>query len=129
MAPKMDDTVRLYFERLTAGNTEGVLALFAPEGQVQSPFLGRVRADAFFRKLADSSRNSMLTVHDVLLNPDASTAAARFRYDWELSDGTEISFEGVDYFRFDRDGKIAEMLIYYDTHPLRKEVGDKYSRA
>ncbi|MDJ0993653.1 MAG: nuclear transport factor 2 family protein [Dinoroseobacter sp.] len=121
--------VQAYFTALTAGDTDSILRLFAPGATVLSPFLGVVDAPAFFLKLSAASNGSKLTVHDVLLNADASSAAGHFRYDWTLNSGDDISFEGVDLFHFARDGRFSKLLIYYDTHPLREEVGDKYANA
>lgn len=124
-----DDTrrhaIQTYFERLTAGDTEGILALFAPDARVHSPFLGDRPVRAFFEKLADASVQSTLTVFDVLLGE--GTGAGQFRYDWVLKDGSTLSFEGVDHFAFDAEGRFTAMRIYYDTHPVREQVGDKYA--
>lgn len=119
--------VRAYFQALTEGNTAQVLSLFTPEATVLSPFLGEIAASAFFPKLEAASNGSKLTVFDVLLNEDASSAAGHFRYDWTLASGDDLSFVGVDLFHFAPDGRFTKLLIYYDTHPLREEVGDKYS--
>jgi len=121
--------VRDYFKALSAGDTAAIIALFAEDATVVSPFLGEVAAAPFFKKLEAASNGSTLTVHDVLLNADASSAAGHFRYDWTLASGDALSFEGVDLFHFAPDGRFAKMLIYYDTHPLREEVGDKYANA
>ncbi len=128
-APEKTAQVQAYFAALTAGDTKAILDLFAPGATVLSPFLGIVEAPAFFAKLAAASNGSTLTVHDVLLNADASSAAGHFRYDWTLASGDAISFEGVDLFHFAPDGRFSKLLIYYDTHPLREEVGDKYANA
>ncbi|WP_425046135.1 nuclear transport factor 2 family protein [Primorskyibacter sp. S87] len=119
------DRIRQYFQALTDGDTETILSLFAPDGEVHSPFLGVMRADAFFAKLSDASAGSHLTVLDVLHGEE--TGAARFQYDWTLKDGNVIDFEGVDHFTFAADGRFSAMRIYYDTHPLREAVGDKYA--
>ncbi|MDA4846066.1 nuclear transport factor 2 family protein [Hoeflea poritis] len=122
-------TIRQYFERMTAGDIEGIIGMFADDGFVVSPFLGTVPTRPFFEKLGNASSNSVLTVHDVLIGEDGSTGAGHFRYDWTLADGSQLTFEGVDHFTFDDDRKFKSMKIYYDTHPLRREVGDKYANA
>lgn len=118
-------TIHRYFDRLTAGDTAGILALFAPDGRVDSPFLGELPAPEFFAKLSDASVQSTLTVFDVLLGQD--TGAGHFRYDWKLKDGSMLRFEGVDHFTFDAEGRFTMMRIFYDTHPVREQVGDKYA--
>jgi hypothetical protein len=129
----MSDTqvsqVERYFELMTAGDIVGIVSLFAGDAFIMSPFLGRVPASEFFPKLGGASTASLLTVHDILLGRNGDSAAVHFRYDWTLADGSDLTFEGVDYFTFAPDGKFQSMLIYYDTHPLRLKVGDKYATA
>ncbi len=129
MQDRMEAQIRAYFAALTAGDMDRVIALFADDGAVVSPFLGTLPARAFFEKLGKASAQSSLTVHDVLIGTAGETGAAHFRYDWTLADGSKISFEGVDHFTFAPDLRFRMMRIYYDTHPLRQEVGDKYANA
>jgi hypothetical protein len=92
----------------------------------------RMPAREFFPKLAQASRQSVITLIDLFASaqPAADTVrvAAYFRYDWTLSDGRLVDFTCVDVFEF-RTGsdRIASMHIVYDTHPLRERVGDKYA--
>jgi hypothetical protein len=57
----------------------------------------------------------------------APRATGYFVYDWGLKDGSAVRFECVDVFDFDAQGRIERMMIVYDTHPIRSEVGDKYA--
>jgi ketosteroid isomerase-like protein len=126
------DTVRRYLRHLQAGDAAGLVATFAEDGVVHSPFLGSMGAPAFFAKLAQASSRSVITVVDLFSSaqpaPEVLRVAAYFRYDWTLNDGRELSFVCVDVFSF-RPGSelIQEMHIVYDTHPLREQVGDKYA--
>jgi len=142
--------IRTYFERLTASDMAGVLALFAPRAKVTSPYLGTLPATAFFASLDQASAQNRLTVFDVLLGEKGDSGAAHFEYDWTLASGDRIVFEGVDYFRFaaaadadagdgagagtgdgDSNGgtRFTSLSIFYDTHPAREQVGDKYQRT
>ena len=121
--------VRTYFDRLTVSDIAGIVALFEDDGFVESPFLGTLPASEFFAKLGNASRENRLTVFDVLLGEAGDSAAARFEYDWTLASGERFVFQGVDYFRFGPTGRFASMSIYYDTHPVREDVGDKYASA
>jgi hypothetical protein len=122
-------TVRRYLECLHASDTDGLVACFAPAGHVVSPFLGNMAARPFFTKLAQSSRQSVITPIDLFesVNQGKPRVAAYFRYDWTLNDGKVVSFTCVDVFEFDADARITAMSIVYDTHPIREEVGDKYA--
>lgn len=121
--------VRRYFDRMSASDIAGIIALFEDDAHVMSPFLGRMRASDFFEKLGSASSASKLTVFDVLLGENADSAAAHFEYDWTLKSGEQFVFQGVDYFKFGESGRFASMSIFYDTHPVREEVGDKYASA
>ena len=121
--------IRKYFELMSNSDIDGIIAMFAPDGFVMSPFLGKVNASGFFKKLGNASTQSTLTIHDILISGSKNAGAGHFRYDWTLADGSELAFEGVDYFTFNDDLKFQSMHIYYDTHPLRLEVGDKYANA
>ena len=121
--------VRKYFERLTASEIGDIIEMFEPSGEVDSPYLGRMLASKFFAKLGNASQQNKLTVFDVLIGENRDSAAAHFEYDWTLSGGDRIVFQGVDYFKFSERGKFAALSIFYDTHPTRKGVGDKYANA
>jgi hypothetical protein len=127
------DTVRTYLSHLHTSNTDGLIACFEDDGVVHSPFLGTMRAGDFFRKLAQASSGSVITVLDLFASAQSESGgsvrvAAYFRYDWTLSDGREVTFTCVDVFTFDAgSARIRDMNIVYDTHPLREEVGDKYA--
>ena len=43
--------VRANFERLTAADYDAIVAMFAKEGWVDTPFLGKIPASDFFAKL------------------------------------------------------------------------------
>lgn len=127
------DTVRTYLRHLHAGDTAGLIATFEDDGVVHSPFLGTMQARDFFPKLAQASRQSVITLIDLFASvqpvDQIVRVAAYFRYDWTLSDGSVVDFTCVDVFGFRPSGdRIESMHIVYDTHPLRERVGDKYAQ-
>jgi len=122
------DTVRHYLTQLQAGNTAAMIDAFEVDGLVHSPFLGEMPARDFFLRLAQASRQSVITVHDLFFTvqptEEMARAAAYFRYDWTLADGRVVSFNCVDLFEFHAGSdRIDKMRIVYDTHPLRERVG------
>lgn len=119
--------VRHYFELMTASDIAGIVSLFEEKAHVHSPFLGKMQAAEFFNKLGNASNASKLTVFDVLLGENGNSAAAHFEYDWTLKSGENIVFQGVDYFKFSENNRFSSMSIFYDTHPVREDVGDKYA--
>jgi hypothetical protein len=82
-------------------------------------------AAEFFMKLGQASEASRLDVFDVLLGEES--AAAHFAYDWTMAGGARFVFQGIDHFRFGPNARFASLSIFYDTHPVRELVGDKYA--
>jgi len=124
----MKQAVRKYLAALEAGDVEKAASLFIPDSWVQSPFLGRVPVRDYVRKVVGASSGAKLTVHDVLVSAEGHLrAVGYYLYDWSLKDGSNVSFECADVFNFDlATGKIASIVLVYDTHPVRGVVDKKY---
>ena len=124
----MQRMVHDYLRALEAGDADRAAALFIPDGCVESPFLGRLPVKQFVKKVADSSRGTKLTVHDVLVSAEGHLrAVAYYQYDWRLKDGSRVSFDCADVFNFDPStGHIQSIVLVYDTHPVRAVVENKY---
>jgi ketosteroid isomerase-like protein len=124
----MRQAVRNYLSALEAGDADKAAALFVADGWVQSPFLGKLPVREYVRKVTSSSTSSTLTVHDVLVSAEGHLrAVGYYLYDWTLKDGSKVSFDCADVFNFDADtGRIASIVLVYDTHPVRGVVDRKY---
>ena len=124
----MQKAVRKYLLALEAGDPDKAAALFVADGWVQSPFLGRLPVRDYIEKVASASATSRLTVHDILVSAEGHLrAVAYYLYDWSLKDGTRVSFDCADVFNFDPDtGRIASVVLVYDTHLVRGAVDKKY---
>jgi hypothetical protein len=124
----MQKAVRKYLKALEASDVEKAAALFTADGWVQSPFLGRIPVRNYIAKVAAASSSSELTVHDVLVSAEGHMrAVAYYLYNWQLKDGTQVAFECADVFNFDPEsGRIASVVLVYDTHLVRDFVENKY---
>jgi ketosteroid isomerase-like protein len=124
----MQQAVRKYLQALEAGDADSATSLFVADGWVQSPFLGRLPVRDFIEKVASASGDSKLTVHDVLVSAEGHLrAVAYYLYDWSLKDGSRVSFDCADVFNFDLNtGRIASVVLVYDTHLVRGVVDKKY---
>ena len=124
----MQRSVHEYLKALEAGDADRAAALFISDGWVESPFLGRLPVRQYVRKVADASRGTKLTVHDVLVSAEGHLrAVAYYQYDWRLKDGSRVSFDCADVFNFDPStGHIQSIVLVYDTHPVRAVVENKY---
>jgi ketosteroid isomerase-like protein len=124
----MQQAVRKYLQALEAGDADNATSLFVADGWVQSPFLGRLPVRDFIEKVASASGDSKLTVHDILVSAEGHLrAVAYYLYDWSLKDGSRVSFDCADVFNFDLNtGRIASVVLVYDTHLVRGVVDKKY---
>jgi hypothetical protein len=124
----MQRAVRKYLKALEAGDADRAAALFVADGWVESPFLGRIPVREYVHKVTAASRSTALTVHDVLVSAEGHMrAVAYYLYDWQLKDGSKVSFECADVFNFDPEtGHIASIVLVYDTHLIRDVVENKY---
>ena len=104
--------IRRYFELMSASDIDGIIEPFDDDAYVLSPFLGKMAASDFFKKLGNASNQSTLTVFDVLLGENGDSAAAHFEYDWILASGEQIIFQEVDY---DKVEKLRGMNITLTT--------------
>ena len=125
------EVLERYMRLLAASDYAGIVELFAPDGRVYSPFLGEMDAAPFFERLKGASEKNVITPLDVFVSArDSNQATACFRYDWTVTDGTQISFEVMDLFEFaEGTGKVRKLTLIYDTHPIRESVGNKYETA
>lgn len=112
-----DQLVAAYLEALAAGDVEGITSLFAPGGRVHSPLYGVLPATEFYPALFADTRRSVLRLRQTLQGE--STVAFWFDFDWVLGDGTPAPFTVVDVAELDPDGRVTDLHITYDTHPLR----------
>lgn len=127
-AERFSRRIEDYLAALQAGEVNAICAHFAPQARVFSPFLGWMDVRPFFEAVARASGTSVLTLLDICVSTRGRrSATGRFTYDWGLKDGSRVCFDCVDVFDFDADGQIEQLLIVYDTHPIRRDVGDKYA--
>ncbi|PXX48410.1 nuclear transport factor 2 family protein [Aquitalea magnusonii] len=116
-----------YLQQLEEGNVDGVVALFASDARIYSPLLGWVSPRPFYAKLADASGNSRITLLDIFHSTQGKHSAnAYFRYDWVLRDGSKVCFDCIDVFDFNAQGLIEKLVIIYDTHQIRADLGDRF---
>ncbi|MBS0378963.1 MAG: nuclear transport factor 2 family protein [Proteobacteria bacterium] len=124
----MQKIVHAYLKALETGDPEKAAGLFIPDGWVESPFLGRIPVRQYVKKVAESSKGTRLTVHDVLISAEGHLrAVAYYNYDWRLKDGSRVAFDCADVFNFDPStGHIQSIVLVYDTQPVRDVVEHKY---
>lgn len=129
------DVADRYLVALDAGELDGMLDLFADGAVVRSPLRGEVPAGEFFADLFEETERSDITpiqtfqsagdgAEDEFGGDGDRFAAAFFRYDWTLKDGRSASFECVDVFELDAEGRIERLTLVYDAEDVRRQLGD-----
>lgn len=104
-----------------------MLRLFTEDALITSPFLKNKSPQEFFSKVFEASAKSDIHLYHLFINPqNPSHLNVYFRYDWTLNNGTQVSFDCIDLFKFNSESRITQLTIIYDTHPIREQVGDKY---
>ena len=82
----------------------------------------------YIKKVAESSKGTKLTVHDVLVSAEGHLlAVAYYMYYWRLKDVSRVAFDCADVFNFDpSSGRIQSIVLVYDTQPVRGVVESKF---
>ncbi|MGF6873033.1 hypothetical protein OKW35_002505 [Paraburkholderia sp. MM5477-R1] len=89
--------IRTYLQALECGDVAAICALFTPDAQIFSPFLGWMKPAPFFAKVDAASGESKITPIDICVSASgARRATGCFIYDWGLKDGSAVRFECVD---------------------------------
>ncbi len=117
--PGGDDSLavlRLFGERLAAGDAEGASALFTPDAEYDEPpaysSRGRDALRAFIADFAATHTDVRFEVLRALASPDGATLAAEWRWSYtRRADGTRRAFEGMCFVEL-RDGLMASWRGY-----------------
>lgn len=109
--------VEQYAARLSAGDVEGIVALFAPDGVMEDPIgspvkVGHRAIREFFAQSIEFAHPQMSIPGSVAVVPDAAAAAMAYRVESTIGDDT-IVVEGIDTFHFDADGLIVSMQAFF----------------
>jgi len=108
------ETVREYYQRIDAGDHDGLLALFAADVTYERPGQGAIEGiddlERFYRHERPLSEGD----HDLqAVVVDGDTAAVRGRFTGRQGD-RRVAFGFADFHTFDDDGLIAHRVTYTD---------------
>ena len=124
----VDHLVNEYLAGLEAADADRVIALFAPDGIVESPLYGTMPAAEFYPVLFTDTASSRLTLRARMTGSTEGRAVISFwfDFDWTLSTGEPAPFTVVDVAELDEHGLIERLHIVYDTHPIRDAFNDAH---
>lgn len=108
-----------YLNGLASANLEGILRLFSPTAQVQSPLYGKMPATTFYQNLFKDTQSSVVQLKDVLTNEQNRSACLFFAYTWTLANGAKVQFDVIDYLQLNENGLVDLLQIVYDTRHSR----------
>lgn len=123
--PEGDTVADRYLAALDAGDLDAVLELFADGAVVRSPLQGEVGAEPFFRDLFErTARSDIDVVQTFESRGEDPFAAAYFEYDWTLEDGRSVTFDCMDVFELDGEGRIVRLTLLFDGDGVRRALED-----
>ena len=117
----MQATIRQYLNALEKADFDQLMTLFSDKAIVISPLYGRRPASEFYKELLEDTKQSKLKLLGIFNNSNEKSAAVNFLYEWTLANGEVNSFDCVDIFEFEKEGKIKSVKIIYDTAQTRPD--------
>ncbi|GJM36273.1 MAG: hypothetical protein DHS20C18_52740 [Saprospiraceae bacterium] len=112
-------TILTYLSLLEQADYKKVISLFEEKANIFSPLYGKQSPAIFYRQLFDDTRQSRIKILDIYQGQHSQNWSVNFLYHWTLANGTETTFDCVDLFEFNEDGKITSLRIIYDTQNTR----------
>lgn len=115
-------TIKQYFEATRSHDrVEAMVACFAPDSvshdPAESPALeGHAALRQYFTHIASLFATVGLTAEFASIN--GSKAAVKWVGQGMSHRGRAVTFEGIDLFEFNADGKIQSLQAYWDTAAL-----------
>ena len=126
MQTDVDRLVHEYLASLEAADADRVIALFTPDGIVESPLYGTMPAAEFYPVLFADTASSRLTLRTTMTGSTEGRTIVSFwfDFDWILSTGKPAPFTVVDVAELNEAGLVERLHIVYDTHPIRDAFND-----
>ena len=122
---QMETTARAYFERVTKGDVEGILSLFADDALIINPMTGEqgIRGKEALRAFYTNLTGSLVDYHagptDIVI--DGNKLVAPLHLVGKTKDGTPIEMNNLNFWTFE-NGKFKVLRIYMDTYPYRQAL-------
>jgi ketosteroid isomerase-like protein len=122
---QMETAARTYFERVTKGDINGILELFADDAQIINPMTGEAGIKgkealrAFYTNLVASLVDYHAGPTDIII--DGHKLVAPLHLEGKTKDGNSIVMNNLNFWTFE-NGKFKVLRIYMDTHPYRQAL-------
>src|SRR5207245_6939268 len=120
---QMEAAAHAYFERVTKGDVDGILALFADDAQLINPMTGAegIKGKAALRAFYQNLVNSLVDYHaratDIII--DGNKLVAPLHLEGKTKDGTPIVMKNMNFWTFTENGKIRVLCFYMESSAFR----------
>ena len=127
---QMEAAAHTYFERVTNGDVDGILELFADDAKLINPVTGeegiqgKVALRTFYEKLTSSLVDYKAAATDIII--DGNKLVAPLHLAGKTTDGQPLVMNNLNFWTFE-DGKFKVLRIYMDTHPYRQALSQALS--
>ena len=122
---QMEAAAHTYFERVTKGDVDGILSLFADDAQLINPMTGeagikgKAALRAFYRNLVNSLVDYHARATDIII--DGNKLVAPLHLEGKTKGGIPIVMNNLNFWTFE-SGKFKVLRIYMDTYPYRQAL-------
>ena len=122
---QMEAAAQRYFECVTKGDVDSILALFADDARLINPMTGedgiqgKAALRTFYQQLVSSLVDYQAGATDIVI--EGNTLVAPLHLEGKTPDGQPIVMNNLNLWTFE-DGKFKTLRIYMDTHPYRQAL-------
>ena len=113
-----------YFEATRSNNARQWASCFSPNALVEDPVgttpINDSEAILEFGKTFIASFETV-GLHEEFVHVVGDEAAARWTGKGTTKDGKQVRFEGINVFKFDRNGKIINLKGYWNPEEMTEE--------
>lgn len=126
----MEAAAHTYFERVTNGDVDGILELYADDAKLINPMTGeegiqgKAALRPFYEKLISSLVDYKAVATDIVI--DGNKLVAPLHLEGKTTDGKPIVMNNLNFWTFE-NGKFKILRIYMDTHPYRQALSQALS--
>ena len=127
---QMESAAHTYFERVTNGDVDGILELFADDARLINPVTGaagiqgKAALRTFYEKLTTSLVDYTAAATDIII--EGNKLIAPLHLEGKTTDGQPLVMDNLNFWTFE-NGKFKVLRIYMDTHPYRLALSQALS--
>lgn len=127
---QMESAAHTYFERVTNGDVDGILELFAEDAKLINPVTGaagiqgKAALRVFYEKLTTSLVDYTAAATDIII--EGNKLIAPLHLEGKTTDGRPLVMDNLNFWTFE-NGKFKVLRIYMDTYPYRAALSQALS--